>query len=78
MLLESGVIVNGIITEATKTITDIELDDDKKEHFIHANKLITNAKMQTTNGSEMEVIQIYDYYSIDVMMGVRANVLIEP
>lgn len=78
MILESGILSNGIVIESTKTITDIALTENKKEHFINARKLVTSAKMQTTNGSEMEPVQIYDYYSIDVMMGVRANVLIAP
>jgi len=78
MILESGVLVNGIVTEPTQTITDIALTDEKKDHFINAYKLITNAMMETTNGSEQEVIQIYDDYSIQVMLGVRGTLNIDP
>jgi hypothetical protein len=78
MILESGVLVDGIITEPTQSITDILISDEKIDHFIDASSLITTAKMQTTNGSEQEVIQIYDYYSIQVMLGLRGTVKIDP
>lgn len=77
-LLESGTLVDGIIVESAKSITDIDLNEDKREHFINANHLITVVMMETTNGSDQEVIQIYDHYSIQVIMGIRANVTIEP
>lgn len=77
-ILESGILVDGIITESAKTITDIEIFDSKKDNFLTAKNLITAVKMQTTNGSEMEVIQIYDYYSIGVQLGVKALVHVDP
>lgn len=77
-ILESGTLVDGIITEPAKTITDIVLSDSKKDNFLHAQNLITTAKMQTTNGSDQEVIQIYDYYSIQVQLGVKALLHIDP
>ncbi len=77
-ILESGILINGIVSEASKTITDIALTDDKREHVLNAGSFITLVKMQTTNGSEQEVIQIYSDYSIGLIMGVRATIKIDP
>jgi hypothetical protein len=77
MLLQSAVLVNGIVSEPTKTIRDVPLSEPKRAHFIEARKLVSYATMQTTNGSEEEVIQIYEDYSIDILMGVKATLSIE-
>lgn len=77
-ILESGILVDGIITESTKTITDIVITEDKKDNILNAKNFITVAKMQTTNGSDEEVIQIYDYYSIGIKMGIKAKLLVDP
>lgn len=77
-ILESGTLVDGVITESKRTITDVLLSDEKKDHFFNAKNLITRAMMQTTNGSSQETIQIYDYYTIGVIMGIRAKLNIDP
>lgn len=77
-ILESGILIDGIVTEASKTITDIELSGLKREHVQNAHHFITLAMMQTSNGGEQEVIQIYSHYSIGLIMGIRANVNIDP
>ena len=77
-LLESGTLVDGIIVEPAKTITDIDLNEDKRDHFINAKHFVSLVMMETTNGSDQEVIQIYDYYSIQVIMGLKAKITIEP
>ena len=77
-LLESGILVNGIVSESSKTITDIPVSDEKRDHVINAHSFITSAMMQTTNGTQQEVIQIYEDYSVGIMMGVKAKVKIDP
>ncbi len=77
-LLESGTLVDGIIVEPAKTITDIDLNEDKRDHFINAKHFVSLVMMETTNGSDQEVIQIYDYYSIQVIMSLKAKITIEP
>jgi hypothetical protein len=78
LLLQSGILVDGIILEPAKSITDIELDKEKRENFLAAKHLITVVSMQTTNGSNQEIIQIYDHYSIQVIMGIRAKLFLNP
>jgi hypothetical protein len=77
-LLESGILVNGIVSESSKTITDIPISEEKRDHVINAAAFITNAMMQTTNGSEQQVIQIYEDYSVGLLMGVKAKIKIDP
>jgi len=79
LFLESGILNGeGIVDQAKKTTTDIELKDEKLKHFLAAKYLIVRIGLETTNGQQQQVVQIYDDYTLGLIIGIKGKVTANP
>jgi len=81
VIIESGVVVNGMVTNKTKKTTIIEVDKDKFNKWKGAKYVIIRALYNTTLPSSstqpQESVLYYRHYGVDVKITAKAEVEFE-
>lgn len=74
LVLQSGLVdASGRVTTPTQKITDILFSKERVPNLLDAAHLIIVARGNTRNGTQEEIVRIYDDYSIDLRLGMQVQ-----
>ncbi|MFK8038581.1 MAG: hypothetical protein AB8B74_09855 [Crocinitomicaceae bacterium] len=74
LVVASGEInTSGEVVSRTQKITDLVADEAEIGLLKNAKHILLNAKMETTNGTNNEVIKVLDYYRIGLQLGMKVK-----
>jgi hypothetical protein len=63
---------SGIVTTPSDTRIDIPFSGSRLEHLYNCRKILINSTIETTDAPN-RIVEIYDYYNINVKIGVRTK-----
>lgn len=64
---------NGLVIAPSVNVINIPFSGTRIEHLYNSRKLLLNSRMETTNAPN-RIVEIYDFYKMNVKIGVRAQV----